>query len=164
MMMRSIAAVGFPQAGRRWAAAAAATPPRCFLSTTTTANKNVVILKDSYEYIQVDRRANIGVGVIALHRPQALNALCDALFQDLLHATTALDQDDAIGCLVLTGSTPKAFAAGADISEMKDRTFDFAYKTVCGGRRMKHYSFLAIVGTTIRNSHTHGLQSNPLDT
>jgi Enoyl-CoA hydratase/isomerase len=127
MMMRSIAAVGFPKVGRRWAAAAVATPPRCFLSTT----KNVVVLKDSYEYIQVDRRANIGVGVIALHRPQALNALCDALFQDLLHATTALDQDDTIGCLVLTGSTPKAFAAGADIGEMKDRTFDFAYKTVC---------------------------------
>jgi enoyl-CoA hydratase/carnithine racemase len=68
--------------------------------------------------------------VIALHRRKALNALCDALFVDLIHAATALDQDDAIGCLVVTGSTSKAFAAGADISEMKDRTFDFAYKTV----------------------------------
>ena len=70
-----------------------------------------------------------GVGLIRLHRPKALNALSDALFDDLIHAATALNQDDAIGCLVLTGS-PKAFAAGADISEMKDRTFDFAYQKV----------------------------------
>jgi enoyl-CoA hydratase/carnithine racemase len=40
-----------------------------------------------------------------------------------------LDADKDIGCLVLTGST-KAFAAGADISEMKERTFDYAYQTV----------------------------------
>lgn len=131
MMMRSIL---LQPVGRRWTTAA--TPPltRLFLSTTATNTNTAsakVQLKDSYEYIQVDHRgANVGVGVIALHRPQALNALCDALFADLIHAATALDQDETIGCLVLTGSTPKAFAAGADISEMKDRTFDVAYKTV----------------------------------
>lgn len=87
-------------------------------------------LQDSYEHIQVDATYfDKGVGVITLNRPKALNALCDALFVDLIHAAKALDQDDAIGCLVLTGAG-KAFAAGADIAEMKDRTFDYAYKKV----------------------------------
>jgi len=94
--------------------------PRLFFSTSA--------LKDSYDYVKVDKREN-GVAVITLHRPKALNALCDALFEDLIHAATALDQDENTGCLVLTGSQ-KAFAAGADISEMKDRTFDYAYKKV----------------------------------
>jgi hypothetical protein len=85
-------------------------------------------LKDSYEYIQVEQKES-GVGLIRLHRPKAMNALSDALFQDLIHAATALDQDDSVGCMVLTGST-KAFAAGADIAEMKDRTFDYTYKKV----------------------------------
>jgi enoyl-CoA hydratase/carnithine racemase len=88
-------------------------------------------LKDSYEYVTVEKRTerDAAVALITLNRPQALNALCDALFEDLIHAATSVDSDDSIGCLVLTGST-KAFAAGADISEMKDRTFDYAYKKV----------------------------------
>jgi hypothetical protein len=94
------------------------------------SSSDVVSLKDSYEYIKVDVTSHPGVGVITLHRPKALNALCDDLFVDLIHATTALDHNDTIGCLILTGST-KAFAAGADISEMKDRTFDYAYTKVC---------------------------------
>ena len=93
-------------------------------STSTNA------LKESYEYILVDATTHPGVGIVTLHRPKALNALCDGLFADLIHAATALDQKhDDIGCIVLTGST-KAFAAGADISEMKDRTFDYAYTKV----------------------------------
>jgi 1,4-dihydroxy-2-naphthoyl-CoA synthase len=87
-------------------------------------------LKNSYKNIQVEQKEP-GVGLIRLHRPKAMNALSDALFQDLIHAATALDQDDSVGCLVLTGST-KAFAAGADIAEMKDRTFDYTYKKVRG--------------------------------
>jgi len=51
------------------------------------------------------------VGIITLHRPKALNALCDALFEDLIHAARALDEDDDVGCIVITGSG-KAFAAG----------------------------------------------------
>lgn len=82
----------------------------------------------SYENIQV-QVLHDRVGLIRLHRPQALNALSDALFADLIHAAQAFDKDDAIGCMVVTGSS-KAFAAGADISEMKDRTFDQAYQTV----------------------------------
>lgn len=90
-------------------------------------------LKDSYDNILVERKMDDtkkdGVGLITLHRPKALNALSDGLFADLIHAAKALDDDDSIGCLVVTGST-KAFAAGADISEMKDRTFDHAYQKV----------------------------------
>ena len=86
-------------------------------------------LKDKYDYVEVEKTEG-GVGLIRLNRPKALNALCDDLFKDLVHAGQALDADKDIGCMVLTGST-KAFAAGADISEMKDRTFDYAYQTVC---------------------------------
>lgn len=102
-----------------------ATSVRLLSATTATATTSAA-LKESYEHVQVERQP-AGVGLIRLHRPQALNALSDALFQDLMHAATALDQDESIGCLVLTGSS-KAFAAGADIAEMKDRTFAFTYQ------------------------------------
>jgi len=88
-------------------------------------------LKDSYENIIVETPEEGGgnVAVVKLHRPKALNALNDALFADLIHATSVLDRDDAIRCMVLTGSTPKAFAAGADISEMRTKTFEEVYST-----------------------------------
>ena len=62
------------------------------------------------------------VGLIRLNRPQALNALCDQLMGELGTALLAFDRDPAIGCIVLTGSE-KAFAAGADIKEMRDRSY-----------------------------------------
>jgi 1,4-dihydroxy-2-naphthoyl-CoA synthase len=104
-------------------------------NNTSSINYNVRFLsssfslKDTYDNILVDRKNEIGVGIITLNRPKAFNALSDALFDDLIHAANALDKDDEIGCLIVTGST-KAFAAGADISEMKDRTFDYAYQKV----------------------------------
>lgn len=62
------------------------------------------------------------VGLIRLNRPQALNALCDQLMAELGHQLLAFDADAAIGAIVITGSE-KAFAAGADIKEMKDRNY-----------------------------------------
>jgi enoyl-CoA hydratase len=62
------------------------------------------------------------VGVVRLNRPQALNALCDQLMDELGAALLTLDADGGIGAIVLTGSE-KAFAAGADIKEMKDRRY-----------------------------------------
>lgn len=62
------------------------------------------------------------VGIITLNRPQQLNALCDALVDELGLALNALEADDGIGCIVIAGSE-KAFAAGADITAMKD--FDY---------------------------------------
>ncbi len=73
-----------------------------------------------YENILVERRDN--VGLITLHRPQALNALCNALMDELTHAIDGFEKDDAIGCMVLTGSE-KAFAAGADIKEMSGKSY-----------------------------------------
>jgi enoyl-CoA hydratase len=67
------------------------------------------------------------VGVIRLNRPQALNALCDQLMDELGQALLAFDADDAVGAIVLTGSE-KAFAAGADIKEMKDRSYPAVYR------------------------------------
>ncbi len=79
----------------------------------------------AYENILVETRGN--VGLITLNRPQALNALCVALIEELSLALDAFEADDAIGCIVLTGS-PKAFAAGADIKEMMDKTYMDAYR------------------------------------
>jgi len=72
------------------------------------------------EHILIETRG--AVGLITLNRPQALNALCDALMVELGAALIAFDADDAVGAIVLTGSE-KAFAAGADIKEMRDRDF-----------------------------------------
>ena len=88
-------------------------------------------LKESYENIIVEKPDEGGgkVAVVKLHRPKAMNALNDALFEDLIHATSALDKDESVRCMVLTGSTSKAFAAGADISEMRTKTFEEVYST-----------------------------------
>lgn len=81
-------------------------------------------LKDKYEYILAEKRGN--VGLITLNRPKALNALCDGLSEDLIHAASAFDADSSVGAIVVTGSE-KAFAAGADIKEMASRTFVDCY-------------------------------------
>ena len=78
----------------------------------------------AYDNIKVETRGK--VGLIILDRPEALNALCAALIDELGRALDAFEADDGIGCIVLTGSE-KAFAAGADIKEMKDRTYTDVY-------------------------------------
>ena len=65
--------------------------------------------------------------LITLNRPKQLNALNDALMDQLGTALLAADHDDGIGCIVVTGSE-KAFAAGADISAMAKKTFMQAYQ------------------------------------
>jgi enoyl-CoA hydratase len=76
---------------------------------------------------------NSAVGVITLNRPKALNALSSPLMIELGQALKAYEADDSIGCIVLTGSE-KAFAAGADISEMAK----FDYKDVYGRDFITH--------------------------
>jgi enoyl-CoA hydratase len=73
----------------------------------------------TYQSILVETKGR--VGVITLNRPQALNALNSVLNGELAKAIAAFDADDGIGCMVVTGSD-KAFAAGADIKEMADKT------------------------------------------
>ena len=79
----------------------------------------------TYENISVETRDN--VSLVTLNRPKALNALSGALMTELADAVEAFESDDAIGAMVLTGSE-KAFAAGADIKEMKDKTHMQAYR------------------------------------
>jgi enoyl-CoA hydratase len=79
----------------------------------------------SYQFINVERKEH--VGIITLNRPKQLNALSPALMQELGDALRALDADEAIGAIVLTGSE-KAFAAGADIAAMKDFSYMQAFK------------------------------------
>jgi len=59
------------------------------------------------------------VGLIRLNRPKALNALNSTLYRELGEALAAFDRDEAIGAMVITGSD-RAFAAGADVAEMKE--------------------------------------------
>ena len=80
----------------------------------------------AYDNIEV-RTEGDAVGIITLNRPKALNALNGALMDELGAALKAFDADEAIGCMVITGSE-KAFAAGADISAMAKFTFAGVYK------------------------------------
>lgn len=79
----------------------------------------------SYENILVETRGR--VGLVTLNRPKALNALNDALMDELGAALIAFDRDEAIGCIVITGSE-RAFAAGADIGMMAKYSFIDVYK------------------------------------
>jgi enoyl-CoA hydratase len=76
-------------------------------------------MADTFENIIVETHGR--VGLIRLNRPNVLNALCDGLMTELGGQVLAFDEDPAIGAILLTGNE-KAFAAGADIKEMKDRT------------------------------------------
>jgi enoyl-CoA hydratase len=78
-----------------------------------------------YTCILVDQRDR--VGWITLNRPKALNALNDALMEELGQALLAFDADEGVGAIVITGSE-KAFAAGADIAAMKDWTYMDVFK------------------------------------
>src|SRR6202790_3494738 len=77
-----------------------------------------------YSNILVERRG--AVGIVTLNRPQALNALNAALIAELGSAFDELEGDPGIAAIILTGSE-KAFAAGADIKEMADKTYMEAY-------------------------------------
>jgi enoyl-CoA hydratase len=74
----------------------------------------------TFEHIIVETRGK--VGVITLNRPKMLNALSFGVFGEIATAIDDLEANDAIGCIVLTGSE-KAFAAGADIKEMQPKGF-----------------------------------------
>jgi len=80
----------------------------------------------AYENIIVECRGK--VGLITLNRPKAMNALNDALIDELGIALDGFEADEEIGCIVITGSE-KAFAAGADIAAMKDWGYMDVYKS-----------------------------------
>jgi enoyl-CoA hydratase len=73
-------------------------------------------------YLEVER--SDAVALLRLNRPEVLNALCMGLMQELAATLSELDNDPDIGVIVLTGND-KAFAAGADITEMQDASYAF---------------------------------------
>jgi len=85
----------------------------------------------TYENILAEQRGR--VGLVTLNRPKALNALNDALMNELGAALQAFDADDSVGAMVITGSA-KAFAAGADIAAMAKWTYMDVYRTNYIGR------------------------------
>ncbi|MDX3905731.1 MAG: enoyl-CoA hydratase [Pigmentiphaga sp.] len=74
--------------------------------------------------VLIERRGR--VGLLTLNRPKALNALNDALMDELGAALLAFDKDPEVGAMVITGNE-KAFAAGADIAAMKDWSYMDVY-------------------------------------
>lgn len=81
-----------------------------------------------YEHIIVKSKGENGrVSLVQLNRPKSLNALCSPLVTELLDAMKNAQDDDKIGCVVLTGNE-KAFAAGADIMEMENKEFAEVYR------------------------------------
>ena len=80
----------------------------------------------AYENIRVETHGR--VGLIRLDRPKHLNALNDALMDELGEALAGFDGDEAIGAIVLAGSD-RAFAAGADIGAMKDWGYMDVYRS-----------------------------------
>ena len=77
-----------------------------------------------YETILVETRGR--VGVITLNRPKAMNALNQALMREVISVTAEFDADPGVGAIVITGSE-RAFAAGADITEMAAKTYQEVY-------------------------------------
>jgi enoyl-CoA hydratase len=72
-----------------------------------------------YEFIVTETRGR--VGLVTLHRPKARNALNNQLLHELMSALEAMDADERVGAIVITGDEA-AFAAGADIKEMATKT------------------------------------------
>jgi len=106
------------------------------LRLTTTAHSqqlrlalagSIRLMSSQYNHILASR-PEPSVALITLNRPKALNALSSPLFAELNQALREADDDASVGAVVLTGSE-KAFAAGADIKEMKDKEFADVYKS-----------------------------------
>ncbi len=89
------------------------------ISQTSAAPAKVKADRTSLTEIIVERRER--VGLITLNRPKQLNALNLQLAAEVMETLKAFDKDDRIGAVVITGS-PRAFAAGADIEEMAEKT------------------------------------------
>jgi enoyl-CoA hydratase len=77
-------------------------------------------MPETYHYILVER--DEAVGIVTLNRPKELNALSTAVVAEVADALSAFDRDESVRCMVITGAGEKAFAAGADIKEMADKS------------------------------------------
>src|SRR6266487_5606314 len=100
-----------------------------------------------YQYILVERDER--VGIVTLNRPKELNALRTDLVSELADALEEFDLDAGIGCIVMTGAGDRAFAAGADIKEMSDKSpIDMLLGGFAAWQRIRniHKPMIAAVG------------------
>jgi enoyl-CoA hydratase len=79
-------------------------------------------LESMADYVHILVERDERVGIVTLNRPKELNALNFQLVSELVTALEDFDRDETIGCIIITGSGDKAFAAGADIKEMADKS------------------------------------------
>src|SRR5205085_10542865 len=77
-------------------------------------------MPEDYQYILVERDGR--VGIVTLNRPKELSALNNQLMSEVVSALEEFDSDDEIRCIVITGAGDRAFAAGADIKQMSDKS------------------------------------------
>src|SRR5712692_1339936 len=110
-----------------------------------------------YQYILVDRDER--VGIVTLNRPKELNALNNQLVGELAGALEEFDRDEEIRCIVITGAGDRAFAAGADIKQMSDKSpIDMLLGGFGAWTRIKgiHKPLIAAVGTHTRQVPHNG--------
>ncbi|KAG0231295.1 hypothetical protein BGX31_005563 [Mortierella sp. GBA43] len=110
----------FRRKSERRAARAAGSNAGVPMNRTGSGQNAAAPTSPKLEYLLTETRGR--VAIVTLHRPKALNALCNGLFVELNQVLKGFDENKDIGAIVLTGSE-RAFAAGADIKEMKDRNF-----------------------------------------
>jgi enoyl-CoA hydratase len=101
----------------------------------------------TYEHILLDRED--GVGLITLNRPDKLNAMNRKLSSELREAVKELDGDDAIGCIVITGTGERAFSAGGDIHEQREDDLRFTQQELEARRGRGSYEIAASAKPTI---------------
>jgi enoyl-CoA hydratase len=101
----------------------------------------------SYEHILVERED--GVGIVTLNRPEKLNAMNRKMSGELRDAVKEFDADDAIGCIVITGSGIRAFSAGGDIHEQREDDRRFSQEELDARRGRGSYEIAASAKPTI---------------
>jgi enoyl-CoA hydratase len=101
----------------------------------------------TYENILVERED--GVGIVTLNRPEKLNAMNRKLLGELRDAVKEFDADDAIGCIVITGSGNRAFSAGGDIHEQREDDRRFSQEELDARRGRGSYEIAASIKPTI---------------
>jgi len=86
----------------------------------------------SYETICIERVEADGVhiAIVTLNRPERRNAIDHQMIRDLGQALDELDADPKVCAAIITGAGDKAFAAGADIAELKERDYSAALQRI----------------------------------